>query len=93
MHCLNVLRESIMCNADDMPLYTGRLHLEAHESHPRAGIGSVKMCRDWNKLQAWARERSACWKPYKTDDPTFPEEERYKFCPDGSRPWENLERY
>ncbi|KAK5997696.1 hypothetical protein PT974_00051 [Cladobotryum mycophilum] len=92
MHCLNVLRETVMCNADDEPLYTGALHAQLGAAQPRAGIGSVRKCRDWNKLQDWARERSACWKPYKMDDPNLPLIERYKFCPDGSKPWERLEK-
>ena len=77
-----------MCNADDTPMYTGRLHNETHATHPKAGIGSIKMCRDWNKLQAFARKHSACWARVGIDDPTFPEIERYKYCPDGARPWE-----
>lgn len=77
-----------MCNADDTPMYTGRLHNETHAMHPKAGIGSMKMCRDWNKLQAFARKHSACWARVGIDDLTFPEIERYKYCPDGARPWE-----
>ena len=88
LHCLNVLRESVMCNADDTPLYTGRLHKEAHATLPKAGIGSIKMCRSWAKLQAFARDHSACWARIGIDDSTFPETERYKYCPDGSRPWD-----
>ena len=88
MHCLNVLRDSVMCNADDTPLYTGRLHNERYEAVPKAGIGTMKMHRDWRKLQEFAREHSACWRRVNIDDPNFPEIERFKYCPDGLRPWE-----
>lgn len=88
LHCLDILRESVMCNADDTPLYTGRLHNETYAAHPKAGIGSIKMCRSWSKLQAFASEHSACWARVGLDDPAFSEIERFKFCPDGSRPWE-----
>lgn len=90
LHCLNVLRETVMCAADDEPLYTGPLHAQTNEPNPRAGIGFTRMCRDWDKLQAWGRDRSACWRPLNVFNRTFPETERYKFCPDGSRPWEDL---
>lgn len=89
LHCLNVLRETVMCNADDTPLYTGLLHGNINSSTPRAGIASVKMCRDWNTLLEWGRARSACYRPVHWFEEGFPELERYKYCPDGSRPWEN----
>ena len=91
LHCLNILRETIMCNADDEPLYTGPLHVQTGEPNPRAGIGFPRMCRDWDKLQAWGRAHSACWAPYEVFNRSFPEIERYKFCPDGSMPWKHLE--
>ncbi|KAK8062534.1 hypothetical protein PG997_014631 [Apiospora hydei] len=91
MNCLNVLRESVMCNANDTPLYIGRLHKNIHENSPRAGTGTIKMCRDWTKLLEWSRARSACHKPVEWTKPGFSEIDRYKTCPDGSRPWENVE--
>ncbi|KAI0909851.1 hypothetical protein F4823DRAFT_409580 [Ustulina deusta] len=91
MHCLNVLRESVVCNADDTPLYIGRLHKNAHEKSPRAGTGTVKMCRDWDKLLEWSRARSACYRPVHWAEKGFSELDRYKSCPDGARPWEQVE--
>ena len=80
-----------MCNADDTLLYTGALHTEAYETQPSAGIGTVRMCRDWDKLQAWGREHSACYQGHFTDPSIVDEESRYKFCPDGSAPWKGLD--
>ena len=74
-----------MCHADDTPMYVGRLHKNVHEDHLRAGIGTFKACRDWGKLASWAREHSACYRPINEGGSEI---ERYKFCPDGSRPWE-----
>ncbi|KAI1260707.1 hypothetical protein F5Y18DRAFT_244934 [Xylariaceae sp. FL1019] len=91
MHCLNVLRESVMCHADDTPLYIGRLHKNIHEKSPRAGTGTVKMCRDWDSLLAWSRTHSACYRPVHMTDDDFREVDRYKTCPDHSRPWEQME--
>jgi hypothetical protein len=80
-----------MCNADDTPLYIGKLHKNVHEMSPRAGTGTIKMCRDWNKLLSWSRANSACYRPVHWVDAGFREIDRYKSCPDGSRPWEGVE--
>ncbi|KAI1474198.1 hypothetical protein F4774DRAFT_430041 [Daldinia eschscholtzii] len=89
MHCLNILRESVVCNANDTPLYIKRLHKNVYEEHPRAGTGTIKMCRDWNKLLSWSRARSACYRPVDSADNEI---DRYKTCPDGTRPWEQMEQ-
>ncbi len=80
-----------MCNADDTPLYIGRLHKNIHEASPHAGTGTVKMCRDWNRLLEWSRARSACYRPVHWAEEGFREIDRYKTCPDGARPWEQVE--
>ena len=92
MHCVEFLLQNVMCYADDTPLYTGFLHASVNDVKPTAGLGTPRMCRDWNKLQAWAKERSACYDPhYKQHDPTVAEMEKYKFCPDDRKPWENAQ--
>ena len=91
MHCLEYLLQNVMCYADETLLYVGRVNANVHADHPMGGLGSRRMCRDWNKLQAWAAERSACYEPYSGDDPNVSEIDRYKFCPDGSKPWEKVE--
>lgn len=75
-----------MCNADDTPRFTG-----GHFEHPASGTGQVRACRDWAKLDEWARKHSACYR--EPDDPYdgSSELERYKNCPDGSRPWVGAE--
>ena len=81
-----------MCHADDTPLYIGRLHKNVLEKgEPKAGIGSYKMCRDWNQLLSWSRERSACYRPINWGMKGEDEIERYKFCPGEKRPWEGVE--
>ncbi|XWW99249.1 hypothetical protein V2A60_007258 [Cordyceps javanica] len=85
-HCIEALREVVMCAADDYPLYKGALNAAAGKENPRAGFGTVKMCRDWKKLVAWAKEHTACWQEAKTDDL----EDKFKKCPDDSRPWERV---
>lgn len=89
VHCLNILRESIMCNADDQPMYTGHLHDNVHHKEAVAGRGTIKMCRNWDTLVEWAHAHSACYTSIHRGDPNFLETDRYKHCPDDSRPWEN----
>ncbi|KAF2152227.1 hypothetical protein K461DRAFT_321273 [Myriangium duriaei CBS 260.36] len=88
LHCLNVLRESTMCAADDTPLYTGAYNANSNVSGAAPpGAGTQRVCRDWSSLTAWTRAHSACFKDIHHDDPDFPSDERYKFCPDRSMPW------
>ena len=86
-HCLNTLREEVMCNADDTPRYTGRVNEQASAEHATSGIGQTKMCRDFNQLEQWAVEHSACYKPIDVYNDSFPRIERYKFCPNGEKLW------
>ena len=85
-HCLHVLREDTICNADDTPRYTGRLHSEAGHDKVSSGTGQIRMCRDWNKLRQFALDHSACYK--RPLDHPISLLDRYKYCPDSSKPWE-----
>ena len=82
-HCLLVLRDEVMCNADDTPRYSG--YQPSHNS----GLGQVRMCRDWGALEEWANdgERSGCWRhiPGEEGVDGFTNLDRYRFCPEGSR--------
>ena len=84
-HCLTILREDILCNADDTPRYTG-----GHHKQPGSGQGQVRLCRDWTKLDEWAKQRSACFKTPESWYDGAPSADRYKSCPDGSAPWKTL---
>lgn len=53
MHCLDTLRQHIMCMADDTLLYT--------TGHRDAGVNQTRMCRDWDALRRWAAEHTACY--------------------------------
>lgn len=83
-HCLHVLREDVLCYADDLPRYTGALHDEAGHIITSSGTGQVRMCRDWKQLREWAVRRSACY--HRPPDHYIPLLDRYKSCPDGSTP-------
>ena len=85
-HCLDALRQEIMCNADDTPRYSGL------DQEMGTGRGQYRMCKDWRKLEGWAKGHSACYehKPWgETLEGGIPLE-RFKHCPDGSEPWKVL---
>lgn len=88
-HCLHVLREDATCNADDTPRYAGSLHAQVGHTVTSSGTGQIRMCRDWSKLRQFALEHSACYR--RPLDYAIPLLDRYKFCPDGSTPWETHE--
>ena len=85
-HCLDAIRQEFMCNADDTPRYTGFIH-----DAPSSGLGQVRMSRDWERLEKWAEEQSACYRY----EPTETLENgvtlsSFKHYPNGSKPWEAL---
>ncbi|XWX00532.1 hypothetical protein V2A60_008552 [Cordyceps javanica] len=79
LHCLDQLRQGVVCNADDTPRYAG------FQNPPGTGSGQVRMCRDWKKLERWAEERTACFKH--EDEVPGPMIDRFKSCPDGRVLW------
>ena len=89
-HCLTVLRSDVECFADDLPLYTGAFGAEAEaKSQAKAtapGHGQPRKCRSWDKVRDFATSHSACFDAFKAGI-AVPEINKYKFCPDGSKPW------
>ena len=84
-HCLTALREDILCNADDTPRYTGGDHTQAG-----SGQDQVRLCRDWAKLDEWAKKWTACYREPELGD-NIQLIDQFKSCPDGSEPWKALE--
>lgn len=72
-HCLDALRQEVICNADDTPRWSGY-------GHRITGAGQNRMCRDWSKLANWAKDYPACWGETDNESP----EERLSFCPKDS---------
>ncbi|KAL8628043.1 hypothetical protein Q9189_006252 [Teloschistes chrysophthalmus] len=86
-HCLDGLRQDIMCNADDTPRYSGMGQLRG------TGVGQYRMCKDWTQLEQWANDHSACYQP---DDQDGTETlasgvplKHFKHCPNGTEPWKD----
>jgi hypothetical protein len=77
MHCIEALLQDTMCFADDTPCFTSF----DNPGHP--GVGQARLCRDWKKLEAYAKEHTSCWRdiqPTEKIDTLL----RYRYCPPGS---------
>lgn len=72
-HCFDTLRQSVMCNADNTPLYTF--------GDKTAGDGQLHRCRDWNELRDFATENTACYRDSVGDIPLG---EHFGYCDDGA---------
>ena len=78
IHCVDTLRQDIICNADDTPRYSTESRV------PETGVGQVRMCRSWDKLEQWARQYNACYKFVNQTARDFPIVQRFVYCPKGS---------
>ncbi|KAK1139856.1 hypothetical protein N8T08_011101 [Aspergillus melleus] len=89
-HCLDSLRQDLMCAADDTPM-------PSLELLNGSGEGQMMQCKDFDKIVAWtqAPERNACYKRLITSDyrPIVHSIERYAFCPADSPHFAAMSRY
>ncbi|KAF2873319.1 hypothetical protein BDV95DRAFT_592708 [Massariosphaeria phaeospora] len=72
-HCFDTLRQAIMCNADNTPLYTF--------GDNTAGDGQLHRCHNWDELRVFATENTACYRDT-IEDVLL--KEHFGFCDDGS---------
>ena len=86
LHCMDSLRQDILCNADDTPRYTTITKV------PESGIGQTRQCRDWGSLERWARQYNACYRYINQTAVGFPNVQRFRFCPQGSPYAEEVDR-
>ena len=87
LHCVDVLRNTVMCEADDQPLALTQVMFAENITASAPSPGQITMCRDWDAMSAWSRAHSACYRPgYRSQD-GLDDIERFKNCPDGSQPW------
>jgi hypothetical protein len=54
--------------------------------HSTNGIGQMRQCRDWSKLEAWAKTHHACFRygNFLVEDKLPSQVGRFKFCLDDS---------
>ncbi|KAJ5589247.1 hypothetical protein N7537_011925 [Penicillium hordei] len=57
IHCLDNVRQDIMCAADDTPRY---IPVDATGTATTA-VGQYRQCKDWEKLRQWSKANDACF--------------------------------
>ncbi|MCJ1314644.1 hypothetical protein MMC25_008326 [Agyrium rufum] len=87
-HCLDALRQDVMCMADDTPMPT---ILEPDS----IGNGQARMCKSWDKLIEWtqAPDRNACYRRLTDYVPIRHKLERFAFCPKDSPSYPVMSAY
>ncbi|KAH8891091.1 hypothetical protein GQ53DRAFT_823729 [Thozetella sp. PMI_491] len=73
LHCFDVIRKSIVCEASDQLLVW-------HGEALTLGVNQTRQCRDWSALRDWATAHTACYKDFYPG----PGETRYGHCDDGT---------
>jgi len=87
VHCMDMLRQDILCNADDTPLFS------SPGAKKDAGNGQNRLCRSWDKLTTWAQSQSACNAMINETQGVDSEWSRYKWCTEESPFYEKLKSY
>jgi len=87
-HCLDSLRQDVMCKADDTPMPSPRIH-------DAVGDHQVLQCRDLSKVVEWAMapERSACYRAGNDFRPVVNNLDRHAYCPVDSPYYPVVEEY
>ncbi|KAI0965934.1 hypothetical protein F4678DRAFT_451258 [Xylaria arbuscula] len=75
-HCLGVIRSDVMCEADDT--------LFPYEVQQTIEKPPERICRNWEKLEEFAIQNSACFQRLKDSDPLHGTLFEYMNCPPGS---------
>ena len=88
-HCLDALRQTVMCAADDLPMAS------LPDRPDDTGDGAQMCCRSWDLLESWASapERDACFEVIDEYRPLKSGIERFAFCKQGSRYWDAMSLY
>ncbi|KAF2493675.1 hypothetical protein BU16DRAFT_592112 [Lophium mytilinum] len=76
-HCIDMLRQYVMCKADNTPLYLF--------GDDTAGDEQYRKCNNWDVLRDFATDHSACYRdtPLDVDPDTFPLGDHFGYCDGG----------
>ncbi|KAF2232967.1 hypothetical protein EV356DRAFT_534253 [Viridothelium virens] len=80
LHCFDMIRQDILCHADDTLMYTAPAGEQLE-----TGEGQVRVCRDWSKLEEWYDDNTACFAYTNKTEGVTDELQQYKYCPKGSK--------
>jgi hypothetical protein len=84
---MDMLRQDIVCNADDTPLFSSRGVTKD------AGLGQERMCRSWDKLTAWAESQTACYAMINETQGVDTTLSRYRYCTQDSPYYTRIKKY
>ena len=84
-HCLSLLRDDVICHADDTP--DGEAFAKERLTSPR-----YRQCKDWTKMESWAEGHTACYSLRNSSYKDAGGLARFKFCPEGSPYIEEVEK-
>ncbi|KAJ5464102.1 hypothetical protein N7475_007237 [Penicillium sp. IBT 31633x] len=93
IHCLDNVRQDIMCAADDTPRY---IPVDASGTATTA-VGQYRQCKDWDKLRQWSKTKDACFSYNELirhellEDQPFPH--ALRFCSKDSKFLPAVQRY
>ena len=87
LHCIDSLRQDIMCYADDGLLPAPLDGVVGQDFKP--------VCRSWDKLMEWSRQREfdSCWRVGDDYRPVLHSLERFRYCDKDSEYRPVMEKY
>jgi hypothetical protein len=87
-HCLDTLRQDLICAADDTPMPTGNEARAIGDEQPM-------MCKNFDRLVEWiyVPERNACHHSLDDYRSIAHSIERYAFCEPGSENYNRMKEY
>ena len=87
-HCLDALRQDLMCQADDIPM-------PGLPGAHMIGRGQVRQCRDWNQLIEWTQQPDfeACYYNFGDYRPIYHGIEHYAYCSKDSKYFDIMSAY
>lgn len=76
-HCIDILRQYVICKADNTPLYVF--------GDDTAGDEQYRKCNNWDALRQFATENSACYRdtPAGVNKDTFALGSHFGYCDGG----------
>ncbi|KAI0546954.1 hypothetical protein F4679DRAFT_555920 [Xylaria curta] len=77
-HCFDALRRQILCDADDTPRAT------EHRAEVLSGLLQHRQCRNWEDLEKFAGQHTACYKRPDRPNDGHSILDRFKHCPPNS---------
>ncbi|KAM0144230.1 hypothetical protein ACHAO1_000513 [Botrytis cinerea] len=87
IHCMDLLLQNIVCEADDTPMYTSAT------KNVTTGMGQQRMCRSWDKLSRWANKQTACFSYINETQGVDAVIQRFRYCPHDSSMLEPMRQF